>query len=194
MPILAVGKGGCVGQDSAFRRTRAGVAGRPYPTFWRSQGPTGGTYGEGPSAPENPSLPMMPQQEGGRASGGPVDQHVGGRAFGWIAQVDASQILDLAAKPDGELVTGGGEVRERLLDVGSLEPHQHEAPHRSLLQSPSLPAKSRPSRLSLEPLAALPAKGWCRRFCALAPAIAVETYARTAQPAANLVVRSFIRL
>ena len=73
---------------------------------------------------------MMPLQEGGRAPGGPVDQHVGGRAFGWSAQVDASQILDLATKPDGELVTGGGEVRERLLDVGSLEPHRHEAPHR----------------------------------------------------------------
>src|SRR5580700_11411573 len=93
---------------------------------------------------------------GGRSSGGPVDQHVGGRAFGWSAQVDASQIVDLATKPGGELVAGGGEIRERLLDVGSLEPHQHEAPHRGLLQSPSLPGKSRPNRLSLEPLKALP--------------------------------------
>ena len=88
----------------------------------------------------------------GRSSGGPVDQHVGGRAFGWSAQVDASQILDLATKPDGELVARAGEFRERLLDVGSLEPHQHEAPHRSRLQSPSLPGKSRPTRLSSNPL------------------------------------------
>src|ERR1700726_4857825 len=88
---------------------------------------------------------------GGRPSGAPVDQYVGGRAFGWSAQVDASHILDLATKPDGELVAGGGEFCERILDVGSLEPHQHEAPHRGLLQSPSLPGKSRPSRLSVEP-------------------------------------------
>src|SRR5450755_1819550 len=98
----------------------------------------------------------MSLQGRGRSSGGPVDEYVGQRAFGWSAHVDASHILDLAKEPGAELVAGSGHIRKRLLDVRSLEPHHHEAPHRGLLQSPSLPGKSRPSRLSLEPLAALP--------------------------------------
>ena len=92
--------------------------------------------GHGPSS-DNAAAGDVPTG-GGRSSGGPVDQYVGGRAFRWSAQVDASHILDLAPKPDGELVAGGGEFRERLLDVGSLEPHQDELPYWGLLQSPSL--------------------------------------------------------
>ncbi len=72
-PFWQSGRAAASGRDSAFRHTRAGVGGRQCPTFWRSQDPAEGTYGEGPSAPENPSLLMMPLQEGGRASGGPVD-------------------------------------------------------------------------------------------------------------------------
>src|ERR1019366_3820291 len=141
---------------NVLARHHPGVRGRPCRTLWRSQGPAEGTYGEGPPAPENPSLLVMSLQGGGRSSGGPVDQYVGGRAFGWSAQVDASHILDLAKEPDAELVAGSGHIRERFLDVRSLEPHQHEAPHRSLLQGPSLPSNSRCGLQSLEPLPALP--------------------------------------
>src|ERR1700722_4475031 len=133
------------------RRTELTLAG-----LWRSQGPAEGTYGAGPPAPENPSRLVMSLQGRGRSSRGPVDQYVGQRAFGWSAHADASHILNLPKEPGAELVAGGGHIRERLLDVGSLEPHHHEAPHRGLLQGPSFPGKSRPGRLSLEPLAALP--------------------------------------
>src|ERR1700722_6332066 len=91
-----------------------------------------------------------------RSSDGAVDEYVRGWAFGRGSQIDASQILDLVTKPDGEFVIGGGESREGLLDVGSLEPHQHEAPHRGLLQSPSLPSNPILSQLRLELPPSLP--------------------------------------
>ena len=74
------------------------------------------------SSPGDPSPLVLSPQGRGRSSGGPVDQYIGEGAFGWSAQIDASHILDLATKPDGELVVGGGEFRKRLLDVGSLKP------------------------------------------------------------------------
>jgi hypothetical protein len=61
--------------------------------------------------------------------------------------------------PRNQMVNSSPEVASSVNDFsmsGASNRHQHEAPHRRLLQSPSLPVKSRPGRLSLEPLAALP--------------------------------------
>ena len=77
-----------------------GAAGTPLPDSLAITMPSRRHVWRRASCPENPRLLVMSLQRGGRSSGGPVDQHVGGRAFGRSAHVDASHILDLSKKPD----------------------------------------------------------------------------------------------
>jgi len=78
---------------------------------WRPGRSTAGTNGEGPPG-RRPSLPVT-SFRGGRASSGPVDEHVGERAGWWSGQVDASQIHDLATD---QMVKSSSEVASSVND------------------------------------------------------------------------------
>ena len=102
------------------------------------------------------SLLVMPLQGGGVLHGVQSTSTSGGGPSGGAPR---SKPVTSLTWPRNQMVNSsprGGEFREGFLDVGTLEPNQHEASHRGLLQSPGLPGKSSPDQLSFECFASLP--------------------------------------